>query len=139
MEAIQATEGVSSVSACLHVLRSHVRGCEEIIEAHKSRRPFLTDENWGYDDGYRVIPVDQYVWLENVMSAVRECINDLDKTLRGDGSMHISGLISLLEELKAQHGDMQVFGGDMVTPLLEVREADDKELYGEMYVYIAAE
>lgn len=47
--------------------------------------------------------------------------------------MKLSDLIKLRETA----GDLDVFCGDMEVPDVEVREAEDKERYGEKYLYIS--
>ncbi|WP_298272749.1 hypothetical protein [Geobacter sp.] len=128
---------MKDTEATLLVLKSYVRKCEEIIDEHKHKRPFQTGDNWGYDDRYRVIPVDQCAWMENTLSAIRECVEDLGKSLSPeDADMTISGLIGLLEDKLAEHGDMKVFCGDMEELFVKVVEAEDNKHYGDKYLYL---
>lgn len=137
MKAITATEGVPTVSAHLCVLKDRVKCCERIVE-----NDFTPS---GQDAGFLVVPADRYRWLENTLSAIREDLYDLEKTThhawkparKFKGKAHrITDLINGLESLRVQHGDIQVFMGDMEAPKMETRKAEDVGKYGERYLFI---
>ncbi|KAF0218830.1 MAG: hypothetical protein FD174_2613 [Geobacteraceae bacterium] len=50
--------------------------------------------------------------------------------------MQLSDLINELSEIMSEQGDMQVFCGDMEAPQFEVREAEEKDAYGERYLFV---
>lgn len=51
--------------------------------------------------------------------------------------MVVSDLINRLESLRAQHGNMKVFCRDMEQLVVEVVDAQDKEQYGDKFLYLS--